>query len=576
MGELAEKIRAKYPGAYDSLSDGDLESKVTAKYPGVYDHLAGTKVVSQSKDYNASPAKTERMRREFISLQGDADTRRREFYRSSFDPTQPTAPADSVTDFIGRVLPESATKLIPRIAHAGYEAIKGQTDPIVNSLSSLQPTGLPGRQMEANAGNTLAGLAQTVTAPTGLMGLDAAKNAWTTDPVGSALAVAPVVKVAGGLKPVPKTTAALDATISKQYQQAVRPTVSGTAGSYRQFTQSNKRSVEGVYDIVRAKDRGELKIGDEMAGQEVTNRLPETMQEHLQAISQQKGNTFAKYDAMKREAGENGASVDLNPIAAELSKASNDPVLNDLRPGTAQYMKQQAEVLTKRNSYTAEQAQQAIATLNKDVESFYRNPSPDMAGKIVVDASVVKHLRTALDAAIEQEAGPGYQALKNEYGRLASMEKDAGHRARVAGRAAPASLIDAIGGYLGSGEIVSGVLSMNPALIAKGGTMLALKNYIKRINSPDFKVKQMYKTADKNYTRPVEEPRTPIERNPPAASAVTEPPVVSPPVAEPPAKPMSFTEFTKGKMGPYMKSEGGHGAAMKRLSAEWKEYKAPK
>jgi len=41
MGELASRIRAKYPGAYDSLPDSDLESKVIVKYPGVYDHLAG-------------------------------------------------------------------------------------------------------------------------------------------------------------------------------------------------------------------------------------------------------------------------------------------------------------------------------------------------------------------------------------------------------------------------------------------------------------------------------------------------------------------------------------------------------
>ncbi len=41
MGELAQKIRAKYPGVYDSLPDGELEQKVIAKYPGVYDHLAG-------------------------------------------------------------------------------------------------------------------------------------------------------------------------------------------------------------------------------------------------------------------------------------------------------------------------------------------------------------------------------------------------------------------------------------------------------------------------------------------------------------------------------------------------------
>lgn len=38
-GPLAQKVRAKYPGAYDDLSDEQLERAVTAKFPGVYDDL---------------------------------------------------------------------------------------------------------------------------------------------------------------------------------------------------------------------------------------------------------------------------------------------------------------------------------------------------------------------------------------------------------------------------------------------------------------------------------------------------------------------------------------------------------
>lgn len=72
MGELASKIRAKYPGAYDSLPDGELESKIIAKYPGVYDHLAGGRVEGNP---NASAAETERMRREFIRNEGTTKTR---------------------------------------------------------------------------------------------------------------------------------------------------------------------------------------------------------------------------------------------------------------------------------------------------------------------------------------------------------------------------------------------------------------------------------------------------------------------------------------------------------------------
>lgn len=39
---LAQKIKAKYPGAYDDVPDGELEAKIKAKYPGVYDDLPTT------------------------------------------------------------------------------------------------------------------------------------------------------------------------------------------------------------------------------------------------------------------------------------------------------------------------------------------------------------------------------------------------------------------------------------------------------------------------------------------------------------------------------------------------------
>lgn len=39
---LAQRIRAKYPGSYDDLSDADLETSVIKKFPGVYDDIPRT------------------------------------------------------------------------------------------------------------------------------------------------------------------------------------------------------------------------------------------------------------------------------------------------------------------------------------------------------------------------------------------------------------------------------------------------------------------------------------------------------------------------------------------------------
>lgn len=45
---LAQKIRAKYPGAYDDLSDQQLEQSVRAKFPGVYDDIPITPTDTRS------------------------------------------------------------------------------------------------------------------------------------------------------------------------------------------------------------------------------------------------------------------------------------------------------------------------------------------------------------------------------------------------------------------------------------------------------------------------------------------------------------------------------------------------
>lgn len=46
---LAQRVRAKYPGAYAGLSDTELETRVRAKYPGVYDGVRSTEPESPEK-----------------------------------------------------------------------------------------------------------------------------------------------------------------------------------------------------------------------------------------------------------------------------------------------------------------------------------------------------------------------------------------------------------------------------------------------------------------------------------------------------------------------------------------------
>jgi hypothetical protein len=160
-------------------------------------------------------------------------------------------------------------------------------------------------------------------------------------------------------------------------------------------------------------------------------------------------------------------------------------------------MNELADRMEKNGTFTPDEAQNAIAAYNSVVD--WSKSTPEIAANAMVEKSIARQLNELMDNAIMADENPGYRTDRAKYGRLAQMEKEAAHRARVAGRAAPSSLFDGVVGALSSGELVSGILSLNPAMAAKGGAMMAFKNIRNRLNSPDYQIKRMYKVADKSF-----------------------------------------------------------------------------
>lgn len=128
MGELATKIRAKFPGAYDDISDSDLETKITAKFPGVYDDLVSKSVVQGNPD--ASAAETERMKRDFIRKEGALKTRIKERAKTIATPAE---------------IPRFAAEAAAMTANAGLRGLKGVA-------STVQAGGEAIRQGSIDAG----------------------------------------------------------------------------------------------------------------------------------------------------------------------------------------------------------------------------------------------------------------------------------------------------------------------------------------------------------------------------------------------------------------------------------------
>lgn len=330
------------------------------------------------------------------------------------------------------------------------------------------------------------------------------------------MAVKPGIRAVKGLADkatdlLPKPN--VDQLITSSYEKAVRPSVVGkrTSGQIK-AAEANQQS--GVKKIVELKDQGQLML-DSTDGPVV--RLPETLKEFSESITQAKGKVFNEYDAMAKAAGEQGATVELAPIANELTTIAGDNVLRVTNPASAEYAQSWSKRLQDQGSFTAEEAQQAIKSMNTSLDSFYKNPTYDTAVKAYTDSLVANRLRSALDTSIEALQGEGYQGLKSQYGALKSLEKEVNHRAVVDGRKSVAGLLDFSDIFSGS-QVLHGALSLNPTTVASGLGAHFIKRIYKKMNDPNVQIKNMFKRVDKHMERPT--PVTPAETIPSLAADV--------------------------------------------------------
>jgi hypothetical protein len=348
-----------------------------------------------------TPAETERLRRDFVANTGTAKTRIKDAANQAFNPTAKIAAADGVGDFAGRVLPQSITQLPGKVVLGAYEAIKGQTDPLVNSLASLKPTGeLPGQQMQKNALNTLHGAAEATAAPVGLMGAERFKEAWLTDPAMSALAVAPVGYMGlKGAKAAKGGVAKALGTPEDLARSALKPYIGESAARQKQVTKGLKTAVEDP---------------------NASARMPKFMERNLKEMEEIAG----RQDVFLNEKG--------NPMApiGSIRDALKGTVNNALdTPGTAEAATAAAEkVLADIINHPAYDAATDSIPLNT-VQTMKRNIWKKLREKGTFNSDSVPGLQDAMwDAAggmndIINKHVPEMAAENARYGELANVNK---------------------------------------------------------------------------------------------------------------------------------------------------------
>ncbi len=290
------------------------------------------------------------------------------------------------------------------------------------------------------------------------------------------------------------TEEATNNIIKEKFMKAVKPTVAGrtTAASADKFGND-------IVDAVRtiASNKHNLTFVNDV-GEETVDQLPKSLRQLGESIDQTKKTIFDNYDSLAKKADGQGAKIDVTKVVSPLDEVINSKSLALSHPEAIEYAKKIKDRYESAGTIDTHTAQDLVKNYNNSLESFYRNPSYDTASRAAIDASVVNNLRGALDHAIENATGdPYYSVLKKQYGALKNIEKDVFKRANVEARKQAKGLIDYTDIFSG-GDIVHGILTMNPALFAKGAAQKGIKDYFKFINDPNRAVDHMFKAVDKH------------------------------------------------------------------------------
>lgn len=281
----------------------------------------------------------------------------------------------------------------------------------------------------------------------------------------------------------------LDDVIETALEKGIRPTVRGKK-SVLDLQILKNRGKEAVKTIVERRDA--LKFTDDL-GNELTGELPKNLMEFGQAIQQTKKSLFQEYDDLAKQAGKKGVMVDLSDVASKLDEVAESKAKQLGRPQVAEAAKRAAARFRKAKELTPQQTDDLIQELNQSLQSFYVSGANKSQAQ--VDASIAEVLRRKLDDSVEMATGKEFQLLKNKYGSLKSIEKDVVNRALVDARKNAKGLLDFTDIFTG-GDIIGGLISLNPAMIARGATGRGIKEIFKRLNDPNRIVRKMFEHVD--------------------------------------------------------------------------------
>jgi hypothetical protein len=218
-------------------------------------------------------------------------------------------------------------------------------------------------------------------------------------------------------------------------------------------------------------------------------RNPENRKELLDAIGQAKTKIYQEYNNASRQAGKQGITFNGNNTINELMRVSNDLSYS---PQIRDYAKSFIPEISELRGQSPEIIEARMGELNESLANWFANRTDKVKAR--VDVSVANLMKSELDDIVENATGAEYEALKSKYGSLKEIEKDVGRQVMAEARKANKGLVDFTDVFTG-GDLVGGVLSLNPAQIARGLAGRGIKEIYKYLNNPNRYIKKMFNSV---------------------------------------------------------------------------------
>jgi hypothetical protein len=222
-------------------------------------------------------------------------------------------------------------------------------------------------------------------------------------------------------------------TLSTRFRQTMKPGRQGQQPGQRGIDQQNMRITTAADTIIEAKDSLRYRDPKDLTGQSFLpgpGRLPRTLGEFAQTIEFLKSEIFKQYDYLAKQVGGQGARIDLGPTIAKLRELATRPEIGDINAPIRQQALEMAETWAQRGSYSPEEAQNVIQSLNAQLRNHLSGKATqEIYSHPTLMNEVRDTLLTNLNQTMEGALGgsPQYASLRNRYGALTSIERDVGN-----------------------------------------------------------------------------------------------------------------------------------------------------